>query len=216
MPSRRLAWAAAVLVVFGGGAVSGVSASSVARGAQCAHRSGKTLALTRNARVFDRTPRALYPERHVYACLLTGGPLVDIGRDDRGGEFTTTHLTLGTYNIAYFDQYAGRSGAAFRTIVRDLHTGKATTVSSFEDDPNDAISYVGARLVLATSGAAGWVTKVGGRLSAKTLNVEVHVGHGRFHQVLDRGAHIDAGSLALHGDAISWRHDGESKTAALP
>jgi hypothetical protein len=187
------------------------------RPAPCSLTGSKTLLQTKNARVFYRTDvkRGTTTE---YACMFARNKRFALasGDSEAGGSGDTASLeTLSGSWVAFarghFDD-STRYDPSFQgfpesAVGINLSTGAQLAFPALSGSP--APSTV-SDLVLGKNGSFAWIGSGGGRTEVHRLKA----GEGT-DAVLDSGAGIQAGSLALGGGTLYWMKGGSVFTAPL-
>ena len=179
----------------------------------CAKKPGKTLLVTRDARVFKK-------RRQVYACLLKkrrtfrlGGHALPYGDDE------IRDLRLRSRFVAY----SLRRSSGRRIRVKELHRGR-----TIHDAKAALVSRIGftalTDLRLTRNGSVAWIVRTQPYDVALKLyplpeeflpDFEVGKSDRTGQTLLDRGHDIAAGSLALRGTTLSWVRHGRRYSAVL-
>jgi hypothetical protein len=185
----------------------GAEAAAGATGKPCARKGSKTIASNSHARVYS-VPTA--DGTRLYGCLRRDDHrrLLTVASDD--GYVTSSvydHVTLVGRFVAWqqtdtdisckADCPPGYDPTTTYLGLRDLRRKRDWTVAG-EVDPH-------GRVVLTTGGALAW-TEPG-------YAVKAYDGSGA--RTLDSGTAIEPGSLQRHGNSVSWRDAGQTRTAAL-
>jgi hypothetical protein len=135
-----------------------------------------------------------------------GGLQAYYGWAEEGGRVTLSgqFVAIGVFDACVF-------GFASGVRIVDLHSGNV----EFEEDATagdfDHLAEVKA-LALSPSGSADWIVCEG--FGQHHCQVVDEVAFGPSTE-LDRSDKIDSKSLTLDGSTLSWRNNGETKTATL-
>jgi hypothetical protein len=113
------------------------------------------------------------------------------------------------------DHYGGQLVSAYSYNVRDSHQRWRTTISSYEPPLGEGETSRIRAFVLATDGAfaylAHYTTYPDGTHAVRFLARD-RPGSDR---LLDDGGGIDAASVSLHGQTVTWMHSGVQHSATL-
>jgi hypothetical protein len=113
------------------------------------------------------------------------------------------------------DHYGGQLVSAYSYDVRDSHQRWSTTISSYEPPLGEGETSRIRAFVLAGDGAFAYLARFtsypDGGHSVRLLARD-RPGSDR---LLDEGAGIDAASLSLHGQTLSWVNGGVQHSATL-
>jgi hypothetical protein len=131
-----------------------------------------------------------------YLCAENGGPVALAGSFVAILWESLCEPGVGTANIRIVDMQSGA-----------VRVDQYAPVKPF-DRPNQ-----GKALVLAPDGSAAWIVCAGGS-TPSPCQVVAAVAFGP-NTLLDQGDQIDPKSLSLDGSTLSWRDNGETKTATL-
>lgn len=185
--------------------------------ARCSLSGSKTLLQTKDARVFYRTDvkRGTTTE---YACMFARNKRFTLasGDSEAGGSGDTASLeTLSGSWVAFarghFDD-STRYDPSFQGFPQsavgiNLSTGAQLAFPAVSGGPTASTV---SDLVLGKNGSFAWIGAGGGRTEVHRLTA----GQGS-DAVLDSGAGIQAGSLALGGGTLYWMKGGSVFTAPL-
>jgi hypothetical protein len=183
----------------------------------CSLSGSKTLLATRDARVFYKTSSKTGSTTE-YACLFVRNkrfPLAS-GDSDPGGSGDTASLELlaGSYVAFVRGHYDDSTrydptfqGFPSTVVAINLSTGAELDFPAVAAKP--AASSV-SDLVLRRNGSFAWIGSGGGATEVHRLKVG-----DAADALLDSGANIEAGSLALGGGTLYWTKGGMPFSAPL-
>jgi hypothetical protein len=186
--------------------------------APCSLSGSKTLLATRDSRVFyrDDTKKGTVSE---YACLFARNKrfLLASGDDSPGGtgdNASLEQLSSGGYvafALSHYDDSQRYNpsfvGFPWRVVAINLSTGAQLSFPAFTGNPTTASV---TDLVLAPDGSFAWIGQSAGNREVHRLNAG-----DAAHTVLDSGAGIQTGSLALGGKTLYWTKAGSPVSAAI-
>ena len=177
---------------------------------RCATAHGRTVAATRDARVYrdrGRTFACRYDTNRRF--WLKDEPAEPDALD-------VEEIRLAGRYIGYELAFYGRIDSRFWVRVRDLRTGRwlvhrdAVTFDPVNEDPKASSGVTD--LELTRTGAVAWIAH---NPYLRPLRLEVHKVDADGHAVLATGADIDPRSLALSDARVYWLQGGQPKTSAL-
>lgn len=178
-------------------------AAAPASTASCGPAQARTLASSRQARVYARNGT-------VYGCA--GKPQYRLGsvREQCSPCFDLVAVS-GTV-AAYASTIIGYDSAVARVTVRSLEDGERLFDSpAMRADPRAEPDESVGSLVAKRDGHVAWIVVSRGIGGPSHRIVKVHRGD----VVLDRGRTIHPDSLKLHGTLLSWKHGTQTRTATL-
>jgi hypothetical protein len=193
-------------------APAGASASAAKAKRTCYPAHSTTLAASKSVRVYQTRGVSRDTKTHAtYGCLLTA---------KRPHRFVVLDFPMGFEHITIagrFVAYAAYSDCAAdycnpnAVMVHDLKTGRRT----FAEGSRVAVANV-SDLVLRSDGSVAWIeTSFDDNGSILQGFDVVAGGPGRAPVVLDSGADVAPGSLALAGRTVYWTRAGEAHSASL-
>src|SRR3954452_13084699 len=185
------------------------------RPAPCSLSGSKTLLQTRSARVFYRTARGTTTE---YACMFARNKRFPLASGESGAGGAGDAASLETLSGSWVAFARGRFDDSTRydpsfqgfpqsAVGINLSTGAQLALPAVGG--NLSASTV-SDLVLGRNGSFAWIGSGGGRIELHRLKAG-----DAADTVLDSGAGIQAGSLALGGDTLYWMKGGSVFTAPL-
>jgi hypothetical protein len=186
------------------GKTSGGSAS-----ASCGPAGAKTLAIDRQARVYESGG-------NVYGCSTASRRSYRLGASARSiREGRAGPVALAGTDVGYGYTVYGVDTVSAQVLVRDLATGKQLRSEPATTGPArvESVESVDS-VVVKPDGAVAWIGQSGSVVSGPT-NTEVDRADARGLAKLDTGSGIDPHSLRLHGATVTWRHNGSSRSASL-
>ena len=196
---------------------AGSPATAVAQD-RCQAERSRTEDASRYARVYSvRRVQDDAVTRRWYACLYSAGRRVHLGVVGPAGQFSDriAPVRLAGRYVAFSSEYTASTGDAIGAVVtvRDLRTG--AFVNRFQS-PGDPNTYDVTDLELRANGSVAWVAGIIQGMPA-TTTFEVRAFQERKAQstVLDSGAAIGSGSLALSGRTLYWTSDGTPRSTTL-
>lgn len=186
--------------------------------AGCATQAGRTLASTSGARVFSQRrvfPRGWAFAPFTYACLKPDGRRVALGWDGTVGSGLLGQdlgpFRLAGPRVAYGCGGNVMNGCWSSVFVIDLRDGSVLHRVNLPL----ALAGVFGRGVrpsgveLSETGSVGWLA------GGEPLLGQVGIRNAGGTKVLDEGKGIERGSLALTGTTLTWRNDGQLRSATL-
>ena len=179
-----------------------------AAGTRCGPSAAKTLAASRDARVYVQSGS-------VYGCAARGRGRYRLGHSllcvnsDRVGP-----VTVAGRLAAFAVTRCGVDTGSATVVVRRLSDG-AHLFSHVAANPSGPEGYISVTSIVATSkGAVAWIARASSIVSHHTV-MGVFVRHGAGVSQLDSGSGIVADSLQLKGSALSWSDSSGRRSARL-
>ena len=178
----------------------------------CGPASAHTLVSGARARVYSQGG-------NVYGCaagnsldVKLGEARLCLGVTGRAGPAIALAGTL----VAYPLEQCGVDTGSSSIFVRRLTDGRLRYHQSAWTLQIGPESYVTVgSIVVNRAGGVAWIASATSIVSRGAHGVEVAESSGAGVRKLDSGARIVAGSLALHGSRLTWRHGGATRAAKL-
>jgi hypothetical protein len=181
----------------------------------CATARGKTILTTATSRVYKTWGvDEVGSDRYAYACRF-GGHAIALGASSGDPDGTTQHFQLAGPYVSFVSYANNESGLDEHVAVVDLR-GFGRTVRDAAPSTRNAAYGFAAKPLLSARGSSAWVAEDCGHADrACGQPYEVWIADRAGTRRVDQGDQIDPKSLTLDGSALTWRNNGETKTATL-
>lgn len=188
-------------------------AAEARRSPVCKKKGGKTLLVTREARVFRK-------QGQVYACLSRKRRAFRLGgRSELGLLDEVSNFRLAGRYVAY----SRHESRGLRVTVRELRRGRAVRDAKAAVVSRRPFGFL-TDIKLRRNGSVAWIVTaqpLDGPLNPNPMptdylpDYEVGKAERGGQTLLDMGHYIAAGSLALRGTTISWTNGSRRRSASL-
>jgi hypothetical protein len=195
------------------------AADGAARQRRCAPRRSRTVAATAGARVFELANNEMYACRYNRPRRVFVGTTDDCSDDSIGRD----HVLAGRY-VAYVSQECRVTTDDETVLVYDLNTGRrlhaGAAATGESTQPAFRQGALVRGMVMNSKGSVAWIGVYDGDGQPDTVAAELQVWRadrvtGLNGELIDQGADIDPGSLALAGDTVYWRDGPTAQSATL-
>jgi hypothetical protein len=177
--------------------------------ARCGPAGGRTLAASSAARVYEQGGVVSGCSSRTRRTVRLGQTRTCLGKPRVGVVAVAGELAAYATETCGVDTGAGSLSLRRLSDGRDLGTYQAVSPPVGPESYRSIVS-----VVLRRSGSVAWIGQASSVISHRT-QFEVQAASAGAVRVLDRGPGIAPRSLRLHGERLTWRDSGRTRSATL-